>query len=199
MATMQYDIWSVTPEADDDFYRANASIAAAGPLSLLRSVPGINGYGYKVTITSAGDDSGITFTIVGVKVGDQTGAQTTEVVTGANAAVATSTNYYSKVISITASGASAGNVKIGHSADLALPRVRLKGFYYVGNGSAGSIIFTSPLRTIPMFKIVTPAVTATFADSLFVASEGILMGSNAVDDYVYVTVSNVTSYTVLCG
>jgi len=199
MATMQYDIWSVTPEADDDFFRANASIAAAGSLPLLRNVLGINGYGYKVTITSAGDDSGDTFTIVGVKVGDLTGAQTTEVVTGANAGEAKSTNYYSRVNSITASGASAGNVKIGHSVDLALPRVRLKGFYYVGNGSAGNITFTSPYRPIPMFKIVTPAVTATFADSLFIASEGILMGGNAIDDYVYVTTSNVTSYTVLCG
>jgi hypothetical protein len=199
MATMQYDIWSVTPEADDDYYRADASIAGAGVVPLIRNVPGVNGYGYKVTITSAGDDSGITFTIVGVKVGDQTGAQTTEVVTGADTDVATSTNYYARVDSITASGASAGNVKIGHSADLALPRVRLKGFYYVGNGSAGSIVFTSPFRTIPMFKIVTPAVAATFADSLFVASEGILMGGNALTDYVYVTTSNVTSYTVLCG
>jgi hypothetical protein len=40
MASQQYDIWSVTPEADVDFYRAAGTIAAAGSLTLAATNPG---------------------------------------------------------------------------------------------------------------------------------------------------------------
>ncbi|MDA9100684.1 VCBS domain-containing protein [Planktomarina sp.] len=67
----------------------------------------------KVTITSAGDDSGITFTVVGT---DAAGAALTEVVTGANAAAATSSGSFLTVTSITASASTAGNVSAGSPA-----------------------------------------------------------------------------------
>ena len=70
MASMQYDVWAVTPATDDAYYRANASIAGAGALTLLQSIVGPNGYGYKLVITSAGNDTGITFTVTGIVVGD---------------------------------------------------------------------------------------------------------------------------------
>ena len=63
-----------------------------------------------ISITSVGNDSGITFTVVGTKKGD--GAQT-EIIKGANAGVATSTLLFKTVTSITASGATAGNVTAG--------------------------------------------------------------------------------------
>jgi hypothetical protein len=196
---MQYDVWAVTPATDDAYYRANASIADAGALSLLANTVGPNGYGYKVIITSAGDDSGITFTITGIRVGDLTCTVVSEVVTGPNATTATSTNYYARVDSITASGASAGNVKIGTTGSLALPRTRIKGLYYVGTGSAGSVKFnTNGLSSALRLQINTPA-SAIVANSLYMAAEGILSTLGSNQDYCVVTLTNVTFCTIICG
>ena len=99
------DIWAVTPSTSATYYRAAASISGAGALTLLTDDAGPNGVGYKVRFTSAGDDSGDTFTIVGITVADAlTGNSTTEVVTGADTGTADSTNFFTKVTSITASG-----------------------------------------------------------------------------------------------
>jgi hypothetical protein len=196
---MQYDVWAVTPATDDAYFRANASIAASGALSLLANSVGPNGYGYKLVITSAGDDSGITFTITGIKVGDLTNTVVSEVVTGANASTATSTNYYARVDSITASGASAGNVKIGTTGSLALPRTRIKGLYYVGTASAGTIKFnTNDQASALRLQVNTPA-SATAVNSLYMAAEGILTTLGSNKDYCVVTLTNVTYCTIICG
>jgi hypothetical protein len=196
---MQYDVWAVTPATDDALYRANASIAGAGSLSLLTNTVGPNGYGYKVIITSAGDDSGITFTITGIKVGDLTCTTVSEVVTGPNATTATSTNYWARVDSIVASGASAGNVKIGTTGSLALPRTRIKGLYYVGTGSAGSVKFnTNGLSSALRLQVNTPA-SALAVNSLYMAAEGILTTLGTNQDYCVVTLTTVTFCTIICG
>ena len=200
MGTMQYDVWSVSADSSTTYFRAAAAIGAAGSLALLKANLGTNGYGYKVSITSNGNDSGITFTITGNKVGLITNTPTiTETVTGPNNTTVFSTNYYSRITSITVSGTSVNNVSIGYGSNLALPRTRIKGLYYVGGGSAGSITVTSPNREFPLFKITTPDQADSFADSLFLPSEGILVGGDAPNDYGVVTVSNVTSYTLICG
>lgn len=196
---MQYDVWAVTPATDDAYYRANASIAGAGALSLLTNSPGPNGYGYKLIITSAGDDSGITFTVTGIRVGDLSNTVVSEVITGPNATTATSTNYYSRVDSITASGASAGNVKIGTTGSLALPRTRIKGLYYVGTATAGSIKFNvNGLTSQLVLQVNTPA-SATAVNSLYMAAEGILTTRTGLQDYTVVTLTNVTYATIICG
>ena len=200
MASQQYDIWSVTPEADVDFYRAAAAIAAAGPLTLAANVPGRNGYGFKVSVTSSGNDATTVFTITGTIVGKTTdGGIGTDTITGVNANTVSSTKYFSSVTSVVASATSANNVSVGYTADIALPRTRVKGLYYVGGGSAGSITITSPNVTAPLYKIATPDQADSFADSLFMPAEGILVGNDARDDYATVTVANVTSFTLLCG
>ena len=197
---MQYDIWAVTPEADVDFYRAAGSIAAAGPLTLLKTTPGRNGYGFKVSVTSNDDDATTVFTITGTVVGQTTnGGVGTDTITGVNANTVASTKYFSSVTSVVASATSANNVSVGYTADLALARTRVKGLYYVGAGSAGSIVITSPNVTAPLYKIVTPTSATSFADSLFMPAEGILVGNDGANDYATVTVSNVTSFTLLCG
>lgn len=197
---MQYDIWAVTPEADVDFYRAAGSIAAAGPLTLLKTTPGRNGYGFKVSVTSNDDDATTVFTITGTVVGQTTnGGVGTDTITGVNANTVASTKYFSSVTSVVASATSANNVSVGYTADLALGRARVKGLYYVGAGSAGSIVITSPNVTAPLYKIVTPTSSTSFADSLFMPAEGILVGNDGANDYATVTVSNVTSFTLLCG
>ena len=196
---MQYDVWAVTPATDDAYYRANASIAGAGALSLLANSVGSNGYGYKLIITSAGDDSGITFTVTGIRVGDLTNTVVSEVITGPNATTATSSNYYARVDSITASGASAGNVKIGTTGSLALPRTRIKGLYFVGTSAAGTIKFNvNGLSSQLILQINTPA-SATQTSSLYMAAEGILTTRSSQQDYCVVTLTDVTYTTIICG
>lgn len=196
---MQYDVWAVTPATDDAYYRANASIAGAGAVSLLANTVGPNGYGYKVVITSAGDDTGITFTLTGIRVGDLTNTVVSETLTGANASTATSNNFYARLDSVTASGASAGNVKIGTTGSLALPRTRIKGLYFVGTATAGSIKFNvNGLASQLILQINTPA-SATQTSSLYMAAEGILTTRSTAQDYCVVTLTNVTFTTIICG
>jgi hypothetical protein len=197
---MQYDIWAINPAPDDDILRTNASIAAAGALTLLTTSVSSYGTGYKIGITSAGDDTGITFTIVGIKVGDLSGANTVEVITGADTDVATSANFYTVVSQITASGASAGNVKIGSVGSLAFPRTRLKSFYFVGTANAGSVSFNlnSPTGTT-LLKIDTPAGAGAFSDSVTIPSDGILTTRSNKTDFAVMTLTEITNVTVFCG
>jgi hypothetical protein len=196
----QGNVWSVSPATNATYYRAAASIAGAGALTLLQSTAGLNGIGYKVTITSAGDDSADTFTIVGHAMGTAPGAVTTEVVTGANAGVATSANYYDLITGITASGASAGNVSIGVlGTSVALPRTRIKGLYYVATGAAGSVaINLNSTSGILLLKIDTPA-SATVANSSYIPENGILVAGSVATDFGLVTLTNVTFSTIYCG
>ena len=193
------DVWAITPSISATLYRAAASISGAGALTLLTNDAGVNGIGYKVIITSAGDDSGDTFTIVGQKVGDLTGTATTEVVTGADTAAATSTNFYSYIQSITASGASAGNVSIGTTGSLALPRTRIRGFQYVGNSSAGSVVFNlNSTSGAELLKVNTPA-SATVTQQMSIPGAGILTTRSNNTDFAIMTLTNVALITVFCG
>jgi hypothetical protein len=196
---MNGDIWAVTPSTSATYYRAAASIAGAGALTLLTQDAGPNGIGYKVRITSVGDDRGITFTIVGIKVGDLTGKFTTEVVTGANASTADSTNFFAYIESITASGASAGNVSIGTTGSIALPRTRLKGFYYLASGTAGSIkLNLNSTSGVELLNLSTPA-SATGTQDMFLPGQGILTTRSNNTDFAILTVTNVTDVTLFCG
>lgn len=196
---MNGDIWAVTPSTSATYYRAAASIAGAGALTLLTQDAGPNGVGYKVRFTSAGNDAGITFTIVGIKVGDLTGKFTTEVVTGANASTADSTNFFAYIESITASGASAGNVSIGTTGSIALPRTRLKGFYYLASGVAGSIkLNLNSVSGAELLNLSTPA-SATGTQDMFLPGMGILTTRSNNTDFSILTVTNVTDVTLFCG
>jgi hypothetical protein len=196
---MNGDIWAVTPSTSATYYRAAASIAGAGALTLLTQDAGPNGIGYKVRFTSAGDNRGITFTIVGIKVGDLTGKFTTEVVTGANASTADSTNFFAYIESITASGASAGNVSIGTTGSIALPRTRLKGFYYLASGTAGSIkLNLNSTSGAELLNLSTPA-SSTGTQDMFLPGMGILTTRSNNTDFSILTVTNVTDVTLFCG
>lgn len=78
--------------------------------------------GRQVIITSAGNDSGITFTLRGIK--DRSNIVNTEVLTGSNASVIGSANAYSEVISITPSGNTASTVTVGTSSYAVLDTAR---------------------------------------------------------------------------
>ena len=194
----QYDIWAVNPTSDDDYFRTSATIAASGSIALLANDVGQYGTGYKVSITSDGADADKTFTITGVKVG-ATGYDgvVTETVTGPSATVVYSTNYYTRVNSISISAASTGGIKIGYGGDLAFPRTRIKQVIYVASSVAGSITFTAKPNNTTLLKIFTPA-DGTANDSM-IPPEGILTTKSGNNDFAIMTLDQVSKVTVLCG
>ena len=92
----------------------NAALTITGALASAGSVDfeddsGINN-GRIITITSAGNDAGISFVVTGT---DISGNAQTETITGANAGTATGTKYFNTVTGIQAQGNPAGNVQAG--------------------------------------------------------------------------------------
>lgn len=194
------DTWAVTPETDDDYYFASGTVGAAGAVTLLQTVAGQNGVGYKVLFTSAGNSSTMTYTIVGHAMGTPAGILTTEVVTGPNATTALSTNWYDRIVSITASAAATGSQKIGISgATVALPRTRVKGVYFVGGESGGSVSINLNSATgLQLLKLTAPA-SAT-SSNFIQTYNGILTGrSSAETDFAVVTNTSLTTLTIFCG
>jgi hypothetical protein len=94
--------------------RTASSIAAAGAVTLNGSL--VSGgvatldQPRRVLFTSAGNDSGITFTVTGTDWNNQSAS---EVLTGANASTVYTIYDFKTVTSVVASGASAGTVSIG--------------------------------------------------------------------------------------
>lgn len=95
--------------ADTAGVAASQSPSGAGNLTLVSSTVTLTPPRF-VTITSAGNDTGVTFTITGTRPG---GGTQSEVVTGANVGAATSTLTFGTVTSIAISGASAAAVQAG--------------------------------------------------------------------------------------
>jgi hypothetical protein len=199
MATMQYDVWSVKVGSDADFYVAENTYAGTLPLSLPLSntIPGRNGYGYKVAIACTNDQTGVGFTITGTKVGDIGATSVSETVAGGDNATVFSTIYFSSVDSVVINANTSANVSVGYGGDLALPRCRIKGLYYVAGSSAGTVTITPESSAIPILEMATPA-NNTVVSSLYMAAEGILTASTK-DDYAVVSNTNVTSITLICG
>jgi hypothetical protein len=193
---MQYDVWAVSPDSNDDYFFASGS--ASGTLSLLANDVGLNGTGYKVSITSDGVDSNKTFTISGVVVGAVGyDGLVTESVTGPSAGVVYSTNYYTRVNSVAISATSTGNIKIGYGGDLAFPRTRIKGVYFVSNGTNGSIVFTAKPSNKVILSLAVPS--GTLSQDMIIPGEGILTTKSANGDFAVMTLTNLTNATVICG
>lgn len=116
-SVIRVDLGSPTA-SNDAALRANATYTGgAGAITLLAAgqtfdVP------RNVIITSSGDDSAKTFTVVGK---DEYGVAVSEVITGANAGVAAGVKAFKSVTSVTASGNAAANLKIGFGNVLGLP------------------------------------------------------------------------------
>ena len=198
------DIFTITPTYSATLFRAAAAIAGAGAITLITNQPLDNGAGYQPIFTCAGDATAATFTIVGFVVGDLTGNTTTETVAGLNADIATSVNYYSQITSISSDAAVATNVSIGTliTDGVALPRARLRGFYYIATAVAGSITLRANGGTAAdriLLSIATPAIVA--AQQMSLPGDGILMGgSGATSAFaVLINTTNVTSLTAFVG
>jgi hypothetical protein len=151
-------------------------------------------HGRVVTILSAGDDSAISFTVVGT---DVNGDSQTESITGANAGTATGASYFLTIASITAVGDPAGNVSAGVNASAAdvifEGRSRLKGIYLTSTGTAGTTDFltTSPVGTSVMKLSSVASATAT--RDVVIPAEGVLFPTGI---YIQYTVSTFLTMTV---
>ena len=198
------DIYAITPTYSATLFRLAAVIGAAGDVPLITNQPLDNGAGYKLSFLSVGDSSTMQFTIVGFVVGDLTGNTTTETVAGLNTAIATSVNYYSQITSISSDAAVATNVSIGTliTDGVALPRGRLRGFYYVATAGAGAITLTANGTAATdriLLSIATPAVVESQQMSL--PGDGILMGGSSATSSFAVLINTVavTSITAFVG
>ncbi len=95
------------------------AVAGAGNLTLNGSSVSAGvaylGDGAYVAVTSAGNDTGITFTVRGILYGpnSQGGTYQQETLTGSNTSVVATTKKFSTVTAVTASSAAAGNVSVG--------------------------------------------------------------------------------------
>lgn len=147
-----------------------------------------------MTILSAGDDSGISFTVVGT---DVDGDAQTESITGANAGTATGSAYFLTISSITAVGNPAGNASAGVNASAAdavfAGRSRLKGIYLTSTGTAGTSDFltTSPSGTSVMKLSSVASATAT--RDVVIPEDGVLFTDGI---YIQYTVSTFLTMTV---
>lgn len=104
----------------------------------------------RIYITSAGNDSGITFAIVGLS---QNGTAISETLTGANMGVAVSVNLYWSIISITASGSTASTITIGNFRQATLDKPRR---VLITTGSAISFtIYGTDWAGAPISETVT--------------------------------------------
>jgi hypothetical protein len=191
---MQSDVWSATWFNDATALRAAAAIAGTGEITLITTAVGFNGVGAKVTITSSGDEDDTEFEIVGI---GMDGQQITEVVTGLNANTVSSTNYYTSIVSISNDTASVGNISIGLSG-LALPKCRIRGLYYPGATTAGSVIIIRYSDSREVLNVVSPAGSGANAFNVWVPGNGIV-ATYTLNDYATVALTQVGSATILCS
>ena len=146
-----------------------------------------------VTITSGGNDSGITFTVTGTAA---SGAALAETITGGNAGIATGTSIFATVTQIAAVGDPAGTVIAGSGttiqATIFAGRCRLKGIYLVSTATGGTISFRNASVTgTALLQYNTPAgVGAEYPD---VPDNGIVFSDGAYLTYSSV---NATSATI---
>ena len=191
---MQSDVWSATWFNDTAVLRASASIAGTGAITLLTTAVGFNGVGAKVTVTSSGDEDDTIFTVVGI---GMDGVQITENITGVNANTVASTNYYTSIVSISNDTASVGNISLGLSG-LALPKCRVRGVYFVGAATAGSVVITRVSDSRKILNVASAAGSGANAFNFYVPGEGIV-STYTLNDYATVTLTQVPSVTLLCG
>lgn len=200
--TVQYDVWAVTPEGNDAYFYASATIASSGSITLLKENLGYNGTGYKVAITSNGADGNKNFTITGTRVGGVgfDAGPRSEVLVGPSASVVYSANYYTSVQSIRIDAASTGGVKIGFGGDLAFPRARIKGVIYLAGATTGSVTFTSQPSNTVVLKLPTPP-SATAHQDVLIPGEGVLTVKGGKDDFAVMSWSQVatSNITIFCG
>ena len=170
----------------------NAALVIGGALTSGGSVT--LSHGRIVTILSAGDDSGISFTVTGTDVNSD--AQT-ESITGANADTATGSKYFLTVSGISAVGNPAGNVSAGVNASAAdvvyAGRARLKGSFLTSTATAGTVDFLNSSPTGTSLMKISSVSDADATRDVVIPEEGVLFTDGI---YIQYTVSTFLTMTV---
>jgi hypothetical protein len=191
---MQSDVWSATWFNDPAALKASGTISGTGAITLLTTAVGFNGVGAKVTITSTGDEDDTIFTVVGI---GMDGYEITENLDGIDNNTVTSTNYFTSIVSISNDTASVGSISIGLSG-LALPKCRVRGVYFTGATSAGSVLITRVSDSRKVLNVVSAAGSGANAFNIWVPGNGIVT-TYTLNDFAAVTLSQVGSTTILCS
>ena len=170
---------------DADGISTTASISGAAALTINGALTSGGSYtsgdniGQLVTITSAGDDSGITFTVVGT---DAVGDAQTEVVTGADTAAASSSGYFNTVASITTSASSDAAVTAGvtgtGTGTVFAGRTRIRGLQGLSGTSAGNLLFKNTSVTGTTLLTVPTQAAAELIEP-YIPDNGILFDAGA--------------------
>jgi len=185
---------------DADGITTSASLSGAGTLTIngtLASTGTVTlSSGRQVTITSAGNDTGVTFTVTGT---DVNGAAQTEAITGASGAAATSTKYFKTITEIANSAASAGAVTAGINALAAdvvfAGRMRLRAVWVKDAATAGTLEFRQESAAgTANLKFDTIAVsTWAFRDN-DIPDDGILFVGGGYVQYTVATFDTLTAF-----
>ena len=170
----------------------NAALVIGGALASGGSVT--LSHGRIVTILSAGDDSGISFTVTGT---DVNGDAQTESITGANAGTATGSKYFLTSSGISAVGNPAGNVSAGVNASAAdvvfSERSRMKGAFLTSTATAGSVDFLNSSPTGTSLMKISSVASATATRDVVIPENGVLFDSGI---YIQYTVSTFLTLTI---
>ena len=173
----------------------NAALTLGGALTSGLAYTADTGTARQITLLSAGDDSGIEFTVVGT---DVNGDALTETVTGVNDDTATSTGYFATISSITAVGNPAGNMSAGINANVAgvvfKGRTRVKNLNWTGGGAIGTINIRNSGTAGTSLIAVRSNATLGVNDNLVLADDGVVFASGAYITYAETQCNSVTAF-----
>ena len=171
---------------DADGISTTASISGAAALTINGTLTSGGSYtagdniGQIITITSAGDDTGITFTIVGT---DAVGDAQTEAVTGADTDVASSSGYYNTVASITTSASSDAAVTAGvtgtGTGTVFAGRTRIRGLQGLSAATAGNLLFKNTSVTGTTLFTVPTSTSTTDLIEPYIPDNAVLFDAGA--------------------
>lgn len=189
-----------TVALDADGITTTASLSGAGTLTINGALATGSevelSSGRQVTITSAGNDTGVTFTVTGT---DVNGAAQTEAITGASGAAATSTKYFKTITEIANSAASAGAVTAGINALAAdvvfAGRMRLRAVWVKNSATAGTLDFRqeSAAGTANLIFDTIAVSSWAFRDN-DIPDDGILFVDGGYVQYTVATFDTLTAF-----
>lgn len=179
----------------------NGSLAVAGSTNINGLTTPLAAYldpASRVTITSAGNDSGITFAVAGIGVDGESAE--TETITGANASTVSTTKLFRRVFSSTSSGAAAGNVSAGTNGYVAtLDKPRRVLITSAGNDSGMTWTITgTDWNNAPISEVLTGGNTAAVASLLDYATVTGIKASGAAASTVTVGTNGVAGSRPIC-
>ena len=171
---------------DADGISTTASISGAAALTINGTLASGGSYtagdniGQIITITSAGDDTGITFTVVGT---NAVGDALTEVVTGADTAAASSSGYFNTVTSITTSASSDAAVTAGvtgtGTGTVFAGRTRIRGLQGLSGTTAGNLLFKNTSVTGTTLFTVPTSTSTTDLIEPYIPDNAVLFDAGA--------------------